>query len=83
MLALKSQRSSWLYLFSSAGIKGVHHHTQLFIFKNFYFILNYEYMWVSVGGYVHATCPEEGVRIQKAVIIGSCELPNVSAGNWT
>lgn len=31
---------------------------------------------------VHAVCPEEGVRFQAALIIGICELPKMSAGNW-
>lgn len=58
---------------------GYVHMENIFILE-IYLILNYVYGWSS---FEHPQSPEEGVRGPGAGIAGSCELPDLGAGDRT
>jgi hypothetical protein len=54
------------------------------------FIFIVVYVWVPICKYIHEPCvscvclaPKKGISSLGTAVGGSCELPNVSAWNWT
>ena len=52
-----------------------------YIFIKFYFTFNYVYVWIWAHECRYPERPEEGIRSPGAGITGSCEPPDVGAGN--